>query len=558
MGRALAALGPNDAPSPGTTAKPVFQAQGLEYRIERRDGQVYHVELRRDAQGQIIAKTEAAVQYALGSGTRGLGYLIDRDGYLFQSPISWYAQERKWDLSPGYRKVNPHFERMIDARCLFCHCNYAEEVPYTFNRFQEPIFRGLPIGCERCHGPGERHVQIRQGGQEVAAADEAIVNPRRLAPELREAVCQQCHLQGQARVVRAHHRAFDYRPGEPLQAFLSVFVSPAEFNDNHKAVSQVEQMSVSRCFRKSNGAMGCISCHDPHRVPAATEKTAYYREKCLECHTKQGCSLPRDARLQKSKDDSCIACHMAPLHTSNIAHTAMTDHRIRRYAEAPDQPAPAPRPLRRAEIPLLHFHRKPNESADPGINRDLGLALTVLARDAEGTPFADQLGRLALPLLEEATTIDPNDVFALHGYGYSLWLGRREREALAVYERALAKEPNLERTLVEAAQLAVELGDRDGAIRFWQRAIRVDPYRSNYHAQLAELEAARQDWAAARDSCRSALRLNAMRTDVRKLLIKCNVKLGSDIDAKSDLAILLRLEPADAESLKKWFSELRP
>ena len=49
----------------------------------------------------------------LGSGRQGASYLIDRDGFLFQSPISWYAQQRRWDLSPGYQKTNAHFDRVI-------------------------------------------------------------------------------------------------------------------------------------------------------------------------------------------------------------------------------------------------------------------------------------------------------------------------------------------------------------------------------------------------------------------------------------------------------------
>ena len=140
------------------------------------------------------------MKYALGSGTRGIAYLVDNDGRLFQSPISWYSQKRRWDLSPGYREANAHFNRPIEPVCLFCHANRVQPVALTVNRYEEPLFRGNAIGCERCHGPGELHVH---GQKVVDGRDLTIVNPRHLEPALRANVCEQCHLLGHQRVDRA-------------------------------------------------------------------------------------------------------------------------------------------------------------------------------------------------------------------------------------------------------------------------------------------------------------------------------------------------------------------
>src|SRR5262249_40751503 len=156
----------------------------------------------------------------------------------------------------NYAKENQHFERPINSECLSCHSNYADAVENTVNRFREPIFRGYAIGCERCHGPGELHVRLRDTDKNwQGEIDYTIVHPAKRATvlnrsELREAVCQQCHLQGQTRFLRAGRQTFDYRPGLPMHLFWSVFVQPAESSDL-KAVSQVEQMYASRCFRAS-------------------------------------------------------------------------------------------------------------------------------------------------------------------------------------------------------------------------------------------------------------------------------------------------------------------
>ena len=81
-----------------------------------------------------------------------------------------------------------HFARPITAECMFCHSNRAFEVEHTVNGFRPPIFAGYAIGCERCHGPGELHVRRHERAEDYAGLDETIVNPRNLAPELREAV----------------------------------------------------------------------------------------------------------------------------------------------------------------------------------------------------------------------------------------------------------------------------------------------------------------------------------------------------------------------------------
>jgi hypothetical protein len=220
MGRSLAPIAAAPATgADGEGGRVLFEAQGLEYSLARRDGRVIHQEARRDHSGRVIARREAEVQFAVGSGRQGVAYLIERDGFLFQSPITWYVRERRWDLSPGYEKNNLHFDRAVTPGCLFCHANRVEPVEGTVNRYQPPLFRGHSIGCERCHGPGALHAQQPQV---VAGQDRTIVNPAELEPSLRDAVCEQCHLIGHRRVARLDRRAEEFRPGLPFHQFWSV------------------------------------------------------------------------------------------------------------------------------------------------------------------------------------------------------------------------------------------------------------------------------------------------------------------------------------------------
>src|SRR5258708_18429279 len=70
-------------------AKNPFDKLGFQYRVERRGERVIHHETAADAEGRPVVEAEAEVHYAVGSGAGGRTYLIDRDGFLFQSPITW-------------------------------------------------------------------------------------------------------------------------------------------------------------------------------------------------------------------------------------------------------------------------------------------------------------------------------------------------------------------------------------------------------------------------------------------------------------------------------------
>ncbi len=328
MGRSLAPvdLAPK-AIGDGAGTTNLFEAQGYVYSVERRDGRTFHVQTRSDRQGRVIARAEGEVRYVLGSGSRAQSCFVDRDGYHLQSPINGYAQQGRWDLSPGYENWTERFERPINRECLFCHANQVEHVAGTENRYRPPVFRGHAIGCERCHGPGERHVLEPIAHSQT---EPTIINPRKLEATLREDVCQQCHLIGDQRVVSADRDLVNYRPGLPLYQFLTVFVQPPAISGDHRNGDQVEQMHLSQCYRASKGALGCISCHDPHKLPSSLEKVAYYRDRCLECHADRPCRSPSATRLAQSPADDCIGCHMPRAPITDISHTSMTIHSIPR------------------------------------------------------------------------------------------------------------------------------------------------------------------------------------------------------------------------------------
>jgi tetratricopeptide (TPR) repeat protein len=493
------------------------------------------------------------VQYALGSGTRGRSYLIERDGFLFQSPISWYAGTKTWDLAPAYRVNNLHFSRPVPDECIYCHANRAEPMPGSLNHFRTPIFRGYSIGCERCHGPGELHVQLRERDKNFVGEDDTIVVPDRLDPEIRESVCQQCHLQAVVRVAKRNRHQEDYRPGLPLNQFLSYFVLPPNQGDSKRAVGQVEQMYASRCFQESGGMrakLGCLSCHDPHYYPDTHEKAKYYRQRCLTCHAEKDCGIQLTVRRAKSPGDNCTQCHMPNVASSNIAHTAITDHRIVRRPGI-DRPSAAAKKAGADKHPIVALDLNRGKSPDPDSQRDLGVALIDFASKQPSPEW----GRLAEPLLEQSLERWPDDSAAWEAKGYALMLQGRDQDALQTFRAALSRAPNREKSLFGAALMAGQIGQSNDAIEFWTKAIALNPWNWEYHDELAKLQADRQEWKNAAEQCRQALKLNIASWETRKLLVKCLLRLGDKTKARSELEILLGFEPPDPEALRRWFVE---
>jgi Tetratricopeptide repeat/Cytochrome c554 and c-prime len=540
MGRSLTPIADFPLPDAGAAGgRPLFVSGGLGYSIENRDGRVFHQETRRDRKGQIAARNEAEVRFVLGSGQQGLSFLIERSGFLFESPISWYTQNKRWDLSPSYGITNYHFDRPIVPACLICHCNRVDSKSGPLNQYRPPIFLGHAIGCERCHGPGELHV-----AQPLPAEgrDPAIVNPGRLEPALRDAVCEQCHLIGEKRILAAGRREDDYRPGLPLYPFWTVLTPAANQAGDH-FVGQVEQMHESRCYGASRGALGCISCHDPHRIAGtgSTDTALYYRKRCLACHQDRGCALPEEVRKKQSASDDCKGCHMPRISSFDVAHAATTNHRILRQP-AIDAQAPVRSP---AGGPLVPFHRDMMSTRERhDLERDIGVA-----KCGDGFEGARQ----ALPLLEAALKEHADDVAAWEAKGTALELMDRGEEALAAFEEALALEPTRETALVAAARRAAKLDRRASAVSYWRRAITVSPWRPEYHAELGHIYFRDGNWAASVTAFQAALRLHPFSIEVRKGLIRSYLNKGEVESARRELTTTLGIDPSAKDELLRWF-----
>jgi hypothetical protein len=325
MGRSLLQADPATQPADGTFDHPRSKRR---YEVTRKDGSLWHRELLlREGQAEVLL-AEYPVKYVIGSGNHAYTYVVEDDGFLLESPISWYASRKTWQLSPGYDDPRQSgFARPIREECLFCHAGRAEAVDRSTHRIR---VLEAAIGCERCHGPGSLHIEHQTPRQRDNAApaepmDYTIVNPSRLSRDLAEAICQQCHLESEAVVAARGRRWSDFRPGLRLQDFRQVYVFDGT-DELMTVTGHVEQMHQSRCYKASD-TFSCLSCHDPHGEPAPAERVAYYQAACLNCHRVQSCTVSAALRNKESPANDCVHCHM-PRAPTEVPHVAFTHHKV--------------------------------------------------------------------------------------------------------------------------------------------------------------------------------------------------------------------------------------
>ena len=182
--------------------------------------------------------------------------------YYTEMPLTWYVERELWDLSPGYTQVNQRFDRPITLDCLTCHNGRPGHEP------SQNFFADVPLGitCERCHGPGSAHVSAFEAGGEPS--DSRIVNPADLPTDLQLDVCQQCHLTGET-VYAPGHDATTYRPGRPLSAHRSVYVTQASIDDpdDFGIASHARAHDAERVLRREPGHRPAHDLHDVPRPP---------------------------------------------------------------------------------------------------------------------------------------------------------------------------------------------------------------------------------------------------------------------------------------------------
>jgi tetratricopeptide (TPR) repeat protein len=510
---------PLTEPTPELPGAPIYHARsGRYYEVLRRGGRLVQRRYELDAGGTPVNAFEMEATHGIGSGNHARTYLhLTSAGELVELPLTWYAQEKHWYLSPGFDQSSPRdFTRRADDSCLFCHNGYPRDGAMAEG-----------IDCRRCHADGWRHADLASRGAPVEQVREAIVNPARLSSALQMDVCMQCHLETTSadlpQMIRRFDRdVFSFRPGEPLGSYV-VHFDVAEGSDRFEIVNQAYRLRQSACFRNSSGRMTCNTCHNPHDIPRGADAVAWYRAKCTGCH-----STIKVAGHPNLATADCANCHMPKRRTEDAVHVIMTDHRIMRRAPANNPQSPPVEKARSFPGALSVYY--PELS---GAERDLylGAALIVGGRDRRSgivllEPRAEsQPNGKALAVLAEGRLAEGDAAGAVRDFRRALERGPRtarlhynlaqaldaagqSEEAGREFEHALALEPHFSEAHYAYANHLLRVQDPSAAVRHYEAAIQARPVYAEAHNNLGNVLADRKDLAGARSHFEEALRID--------------------------------------------------
>jgi tetratricopeptide (TPR) repeat protein len=513
-------------------------ASGRAYSICRKDGRLRHSETVRDHEGKELATADYPLRYLVGSGRHTRSYLIEVDGFLAESPLTWYASKRAWGMSPGYDRPNHRgFERAADGACLFCHVG---RITAPERDYQRLTFAEQPIGCERCHGPGALHVaEERKRAKAPRPADAApqttIVNPSRLSRSLQEAICAACHLNIDAVVLVRGRRLTDFRPGLPLSDFC-VNYRLDEPDSQMKVVGHVDQLHLSRCYKGSD-KLTCITCHDPHTVPTAEARQKAYIDVCKNCHADGNCRLPKAERLRKSPSNDCVACHMPQVGT-DIPHIAFTHHRIGIHDAAAGRPAPRP-----DRLPELVAFDDESRFSPLDQKRNLGMAYFGLSQRQTSMEAAEAYRDRAWRLLDSVRSRGLPDAEVTASLAL-LRRGNDPKAALGLAGEALAAEGLSPKMRINCLFLSAEVGLQLNRLEVARRALERLVKERRLSQDWLLLGTCRQrqgDLAGALPALEQAVAIAPFRPDLRNALAEAQERLGRVEAAREQRAIATRL-----------------
>lgn len=257
-------------------------------------------------------------------GIKGESYLFWKGNELNQLPVSYYAKQKQWLMSPGYMAGQVYFDRPIASRCMECHSGYIASLPGETRQLgaAEQFDKSslvMSVDCERCHGPGARHADFQTNNPDVKTA-KFIASFSSLPRARRLDVCGVCHSGNKSPMLRP---TFGFKPGDTLANFkLPEMVRPVDTNHLDVHGNQVQLLQSSKCF--INSKMDCATCHDTHQNQRGN--TNFYVQKCLSCHSPANhnfCKMASTLNAQFIKTN-CIQCHMPALPSGVIIAPTIT------------------------------------------------------------------------------------------------------------------------------------------------------------------------------------------------------------------------------------------
>ena len=283
-------------------------------------------------------------------------YLVETNGGRLQAfNIAWDSRPQKeggqrWFHLQPEESITPehpffwtrHFQNW-NSRCADCHSTNVDKGYSSESNQYKTSFSEVNVGCEACHGPGSKHLEIAKLGKLSAANNgfssgiirkgkwtfknnSKIASKIYKAPGHQESLvldnCGGCHSR-RANLTKIRHGA-DFHDQFQLQSLREgLYHVDGQIQDEVFVMGSFLQ---SKMFQKG---VTCLDCHNAHSGKLLVEGNGL----CLQCHqATEYATKEHHKHPLESVGGQCVSCHMPE--TVYMGVDARRDHSFRVPAPA--------------------------------------------------------------------------------------------------------------------------------------------------------------------------------------------------------------------------------
>ena len=277
---------------------------------------------------------------------------------FFVFPAQWDVMNNQWRRyypEPGTEWWTEHYSDDQMQRPTGPLCDGCHSTNYDIQTKQVTEWN---VGCEKCHGAGNAHVQ------DPSVVN--VVNPARLDHVRGNDVCIQCHSQGQPLNNPFNGLYFDwpvgYEPGERLANYWRLeehHLGEESFThwpegSAHKNRMQGNDYVTSAMYTKN---VSCWDCHDAHGTENNADLIKPAQTLCLTCHGPEspagprGTTLTRHTQHSAEKGVECVDCHM-PRIARTVGNINVRSHTFRFISPAASEKYGVPNPCTSCHVDM--------------------------------------------------------------------------------------------------------------------------------------------------------------------------------------------------------------
>lgn len=244
---------------------------------------------------------------------------LDR-GRLQCATVAWDAREGHWfDLypddafAPGDELAWTGRYQRWNTMCAQCHSTDVEKRYDAATDSYATRWSAIDVGCQACHGPGARHVELANAGRATKTQHGLVANLRAGAQKDQLDACGPCHALRTQITERWVH-------GEPfLDHFMPDLLRPGMYAADGQLEGEAYEWGSFLQSKMQARGVACSDCHEPH----SSALRGNGDQVCTQCHQTSP-PLNRFPTLKSKVYDghdhtrhapgsagaSCVACHM--------------------------------------------------------------------------------------------------------------------------------------------------------------------------------------------------------------------------------------------------------